>query len=221
VSDITDAYFRTCARMCEVIADASPDDLALVVPACPAWSTHDLVAHVVGLPAALAEGRRPDGDINAWLQELVVERRGQDADTLVAEWCSIDEPLTELLDGMGALLFADLAVHEHDLRGAVSRPDHSAFEVDLFMPRTVAAFANPLRAAGLGAIEVRHDGSTWRSHDAEPGWVLLVEPWEAMRALNSRRTALELLALPGAGDARPYVPVLDAHLPVPTTSLGE
>jgi uncharacterized protein (TIGR03083 family) len=221
VSDVTDAYFRTRARMCEVVLDASPDDLARAVPACPAWSTKDLVAHVVSMPAALGAARRPEGDIGTWLQELVVERHGQDAAALVAEWRSMHEPLVELLDGGAGLLFGDLAVHEHDLRGAVGRPDHSALEVDVFMPRTVAAFANPLRDAGLGAIEVRHEGRSWRSHDAEPGWVLLVGPWEAARALNSRRTTAELLALPAEGDARPYVPVLEAHLPLPTGSLGE
>ena len=173
------------------------------------------------MPAALGAGRRPDGDIGAWLQELVDERREQDAVALVAEWLAMDEPLVALLDGGAGPLFGDLGVHEHDLRGAVGRPDHSALDVDVFMPRTVAAFARPLRDAGLGAIEVRHEGRSWRSHDAEAGWVLLVGPWEAARALNSRRTTAELLALPAEGDAQPYLPVLDAHLPLPTESLGE
>jgi hypothetical protein len=221
MTDIVDAYVRTRARMCDVVADASPAELARVVPACPAWSATDLVAHVVSMPAALGAGRMPDGDIGAWIQELVVERRGQEPAALIAEWRELDEPITAMLGGPGARLFADLAVHEHDLRGALERPDHDALEVETIMPRTLAGFANPLRDAGLGAIEVRDGGLTWRSHDAEPGWVLVVEPWEAVRAINSRRTADELLALPAEGDARPYLPVLDTHLPLPTRSLHE
>ncbi len=89
------------------------------------------------------------------------------------------------------------------------------------MPRTLAGFATPLQTVGLGAIEVAHAGRSWKSHDAEPGWTLLVDPWEAVRAVNSRRTAAEVLALPCTGDPRPYVEVLDAHLPLPVESLGE
>jgi hypothetical protein len=68
---------------------------------------------------------------------------------------------------------------------------------------------------------VRYDGETWRSHDADAGWVLLVTPSEAVRAINSRRTADELRALPSDGDVVPYLPVLAAHLPLPVRSLGE
>ena len=221
MSDLLEPYLQTRGRMCAVLADASADDLARTVPACPAWSAKDLVAHVVSMPAALGSGRMPDGDIGEWLQRLVEERRGQDAETLVTEWLALDDAIAVLLGGTAGLLYPDLAVHEHDLRGALGRPDHAALTVDTMMPRTLAAFANPLRDAGLGAIEVRNGGRTWTSHDADPGWVLLVDPWEAVRALNSRRTVDELLALPGEGDARPYVPVLDAHLPLPTRSLGE
>ena len=64
-------------------------------------------------------------------------------------------------------------------------------------------------------------GLTWRSHDDDPGWTLRVEPWEAVRALYSRRTADELRALPGDGDAEPYVTLIVAHLPLPEQSLGE
>ncbi len=219
--ELLDPYVRTRDRMCDVLADAAPDNLARTVPACPAWSAADLVAHVVSMPAALAEGRRPDGDIRAWLQQLVNERRGQPVGEMIDEWRTLDDAIATMLDGPGALLFADLAVHEHDLRGALDRPDHRALEVETIVPRTLAAFARPLRDAGLGAIAVRHDNRTWVSHDAEPGWTLLVEPWEAVRAVNSRRTADELRAIPADGDATPYLPVLDAHLPLPTRSLGE
>jgi hypothetical protein len=140
---------------------------------------------------------------------------------MVAEWRTLDDAIAAMLDGPGALLFADLAVHEHDLRGALDRPDHDALEVETIMPRTLAAFSGPLRDAGLGAISVRYGDQMWNSHDADPGWTLLVEPWEAVRAVNSRRTADELRALPAEGDAGPYIPVLDAHLPLPVTALGE
>jgi hypothetical protein len=39
--------------------------------------------------------------------------------------------------------------------------------------------------------------------------------------VGSRRTADELRGLPGEGDVEPFVAVLDAHLPLPLTSLRE
>jgi hypothetical protein len=133
----------------------------------------------------------------------------------------LDGAIRAILPGPGGVLFGDLAVHEHDLRGAVRAPDHSALEVEVMLPRTLAAFAKPLRQAGLGAIEVRHDDRTWRSHDSEPGWTLEVSPWQAVRVFNSRRTADELRELPHRGDVEPYLAILDAHLPLPNASLEE
>jgi len=221
MDDIVGAYQRTRDRMCKLFVDASPTELARTVPACPEWSVHDLAAHVVGIPAALAAGSLPTGDTGAWLQEIVDARHDESIQDMVDEWRALDEPVAAMLGGSAGLLFADISVHEHDLRGALGRPDHDALEVDVLLPRTVAAFAGPLRNAELGALVVESGDASWRSHDADPGWTLLVDPWEAVRAVNSRRTADELLALPAEGDAAPYLAILDAHLPLPEQSLGE
>jgi hypothetical protein len=221
MDDLFEPYQRTRNRVRSLFLAADSDALARTVPACPAWSAHDLAAHVVGVPAALGAGRLPSGDVNSWLQEIVDERHDDDVDALMTEWLTLDPVIEPMLQGMGALLYTDLAVHEHDLRGALGQADHDALEVDVIVPRTLAAFAPPLVAAGLDAIVVEHDGNTWRTHDADVGWTLHVEPWEAVRALNSRRTADELRTLPADGDAEQYVAVIDAHLPLPERSLGE
>jgi hypothetical protein len=215
------AYVRTRDRIIDVLAEASDDELNRVVPACPAWTVHDLLAHVVSIPAALSTGRQPSGPLNDWLSELVAERRDQPAGSLQDEWRALDKALDALLSGGAAVLYGDLAVHEHDFRGALERPDHTSLDVEMILPRTIAAFKRPLQTAGLPPIEVRAGGQAWRSHDGEAGWTLVVDPWTAVRALNSRRTADELRALPAEGDASDYLPILDAHLPLPAASLGE
>jgi hypothetical protein len=215
------AYSATRARMASLAESLSSTDLRRTVPACPSWTVFDLMAHVVSMPAAIGRGERPPGTVTEWLQSLVEARREQTVGELTEEWLTLDGAISSILNGPGGVLFGDLAVHEHDLRGAVGTPDHGALEVDVMLPRTLAAFAAPLRAAGLGAIEVRHDERTWTSHDGEPGWTLDVSPWEAVRAVNSRRTPDEIRALSHQGDTEPYLAILDAHLPLPTTSLGE
>ncbi len=215
------AYARTRDRIVELLAAVPDEELGRVVPACPDWTVHDLLAHVVSIPSALSSGRRPTGQIGDWLTELVAERAEQPAGELATEWQSLDGELDALLSGSSGLLFADLAIHEHDFRGALGRPDHAALEVEAMLPRTIAAFKGPLLDAGLAPVEVHAGDRVWRSHDGVAGWTLVVDPWTAVRALNSRRTAEELLALPSHGDARDYLPILDAHLPLPTASLGE
>ncbi len=215
------AYSTTRRRMVVLAESLDPGDLGRTIPACPSWTVFDLMAHVVSMPAAIGNGELPPGSVTAWLQGLVEARRDQSVGDLTEEWLSLDCAISAILNGPGGVLFGDLAVHEHDLRGAVDAPDHGALEVEVMLPRTLAGFAKPLRNAGLGAIEVRHDDRIWRSHDGPPGWTLDVTPWEAVRAVNSRRTADELRQLPHEGDVEPYLAVLDAHLPLPSRSLKE
>ncbi len=221
MDDLFGPYQQTRARVSTLFLDATPDALTRTVPACPAWTVHDIAAHLVGVPATLAAGNFPDGDVNGWLQGIVDERRDADVDDLVQEWNALDATIEPMLQGMGALMFTDLAVHEHDVRGALGEPDHDALEVDAVMACSLPSFAQPLQDAGLGAIVVDHDGHTWRSHDADAGWTLLVDPWEAVRAVNSRRTAEELRALSAEGGGEAYFAVIAGHLPLPEQSLGE
>ncbi len=221
MAELFEAYVRTRSRMIDVVRSASADEMLGMVPACPEWTVADLVAHCTGIPAALSAGDYPSGDQQAWLDGLVASRRGLPMAAVIEEWLALDESLKPMLGGPAGLLFDDLAVHEHDLRGALGRADHGALEVDVVLPRTLAGLAEPLRAAGLGAIEVRDCHGSWRSHDVESGWVLLTTPWEAARAVNSRRTPDELREIPHEGDVEAFLVVLDEHLPLPSTSLGE
>jgi hypothetical protein len=221
MDDLFEPYQRTRERVCTLFLDATPDALTRTVPACPDWSVHDVAAHLVGTPAALAAGNYPTGDVGAWLQSIVDARHDADIRSLVDEWHALDRAIEPMIQGPGALMFGDVSVHEHDLRAALGHPDHGAMELDALVTFALGSFETPARDAGLGAIAVEHDGRSWRSHDADPGWTLHVEPWEAVRALYSRRTADEMRALPADGDAEPYVALVEAHLPLPEQSLGE
>ena len=221
MDDLFGPYQRTRARVCTLLLDATPDALARTVPACPDWTVHDLAAHLVGVPATLAAGNYPSGDVDGWLQGIVDERRDVEIAALVEEWQTLDGFVAPMLQGGGGLMFADLAVHEHDLRAALDRADHDAMEVEPLVAFAVEFIATPAADQGLGALVVEHDRKRWQSHDADAGWTLHVEPWEATRALYIRRTADELRALPSDGDPEPYIALIEAHLPLPQHSLGE
>jgi hypothetical protein len=220
MTDRLEAYLATRDRICTVVRDLPADSLDAIVPACPEWSVKDLLGHVVGLPAAIGSGNLPDGDLEGWLRGIVDERRSQPLGELLGEWEGLDTAIAATLSGSDAL-YGDLVVHEHDLLAAVRQPDSSSFDAEIVLPMTMSAASFWLRDTGLGAIEVRDADRVWISNDGPIGWTIEVSAWEAVRALNSRRTADELRSLPGTGAAEPFIAVLDAHLPLPGTSLGE
>jgi hypothetical protein len=217
---MAEAYRHTRERVIGLVTEPGAG-LDRPVPACPAWCVHDLVAHLVGMPTAIAAGQLPTGPLQEWLDGLVAERAEVPVQHLAQDWRALDPALPSLLGRGAGLLLDDLAVHEHDLRAALGRPDPAALEVDVVLPRALQALADPVAAAGLAPLEVRSPEGVWATGEGRPGWSLDVGPWEALRALSSRRTAQELRALPGGGDAEPYLSVLDAHLPLPRASLNE
>jgi len=221
MTELFSAYDATRARMLDIARVAGPDALTTTVPSCPDWSALQLITHCVSMPAALGAGDFPTGDLNEWIDKILNDRAGASLDQLAEEWVGANETIAGMVNGGGAVLFDDLVVHEHDLRAALGVPDHSALDAAINVPRSLDSCVAALETAGLGSIEVRSAEGTWRSHDAEPGWILEISPWEAVRVLYSRRTADELRALGGSDNIEAYIALLDAHLPLPTSSLGE
>ena len=221
MTELFTAYDSTRARMLELARAAGPEALRATVPACPDWTALQLITHCVSMPAALGAGDFPTGDLNEWINKILTDRAGSSLDDLATEWVGANETINGMVSGGGAVLFDDLVVHEHDLRAALDVPDHSALDAAISVPRSLDSCVAALETAGLGSIEVRSGSDIWRSHDAEPGWILEVSPWEAVRVLYSRRTADELRALGGSDTTEAYIALLDAHLPLPKTSLNE
>lgn len=222
LTSIAPSYHRARARFGDLATSLRDDELAKTVPACPEWSVFDVVRHCVGMPLALGAGRFPTGDIDGWIQEIVNSHRGASVSELLASW---DEPfpaLDEMLDHGGYLLFIDLVTHEHDVRHAVGKPggrdDPEVAECIPLMLRDLGSIA---QHRGLGAIEVRVGDRSWTSHAVKPEWSIVVTAFEAIRVLESRRTAAEIRSTPGTGDCEPFIDVIDAHLPLPRSSLGE
>lgn len=222
MSDLSDGYHATRRRVADLLRDLDDADLHRPVPACPEWSVHDLVAHLSGIPDALASGDLPSGDTQAWLDRLVEERADVPVEELLDRWEACAEATSSVVDGGGSQLFIDVVSHEHDLRGAVDRPGaRGTPEVRAIVQLLLDLLAPAIDEAGLGALVVDSGEVRWASRFARPGCTIRVDPWEAIRVLQSRRTAEEVRALAVGGDVEPYLAVLADHSPLPTASLGE
>ncbi len=225
-SAVASMYFDIRDRVAGTAAMLTDEQLTQVVPACPEWSVQGLVTHLVSMPMAILAGDIPEavmagGDPNPWLAELVETNVDRPILELLRWWASDDEALGALLANAG-LLLADLMTHEGDLHGALGSSAHrNVPELDSQIDAALAGVAKDIEAAGLPPVAVANGADVRRSGDGEPGWTIRAGFWEAHRALNSRRTRDELLAIDHEGDPARYFGVLDAHLPLPTESLGE
>ena len=70
-------------------------------------------------------------------------------------------------------------------------------------------------------MEVRSRATTCSAGPGPVGWTVEAEPWEAIRLLESRRTADEVRSLTVRGDGHAAAAVLDDHQRLPLTGLGE
>ena len=103
--------------------------LERTVPATPAWSVRDVLAHVVGLAADLNAQRFPaadDASGRAWTDGQVARGRGGSIADLAAEWDreapTFEEGLRAFGYEMGSHFVADLHAHYQDVRGALGEP---------------------------------------------------------------------------------------------------
>ncbi len=219
-------YFDVRERIVGAVAMLDDDQLATPVPACPEWTVHALVAHLVAMPMAIVAGDIPEavmggGDPNPWLAQLVADNQHRTVSDLARWWASDDDALAATLAGAG-LLLADLFTHEGDLHGALGSTAHRNIpELDSQIDAAMAGLQKDITTAGLPPIAVDNGTERRVSADGTPGWTLRTGFWEAHRVFNSRRTPEEILALPHDGDPSIYFDVMHEHLPFPTASLGE
>jgi uncharacterized protein (TIGR03083 family) len=175
------------------------------VPTCPAWSLHDVVAHVAGVVDDALAGRLDGVATEPWTAAQVDARRGRPVADIVAEWNAAAPAFEGILDQIGpsgrqAVL--DVVTHEHDIRcalGAAGHRDSDAVAIGLTFvgPRFVEVAAENGLAVGVEATT----GARWGAEDAP--LVLSGSPFELVRALTGRRSVDQLRALDWRGDCEP------------------
>lgn len=209
------AVYRACRqRYIELVEplDASAADTP--VPACPGWSVHDVLAHVVGSAADVVEGRLGGAPGQAWTAAQVELRRGRSAADLLAEWETYAPAIERMIDEgghRGPLHFtledaaiSDAVSHEHDIRAALGRPgardsDAVAFAVVFYARNRIESAAN----RGISLRVCVTDGRQFGDDDAAV--TLRGEPFDLLRAMAGRRSKEQLRELAWAGDVEPVI----------------
>jgi uncharacterized protein (TIGR03083 family) len=203
--DVYDAVRLAFVRM---LRAAPSTALATAVPATPAWTVKDVVAHVVGLAADLNALRFPDADDTGgdrFSARQVSSRAGCTLDELIAEW-DVEAPVFE--GGLrafgyefGSHFVADVHAHYHDVRAAVSLSDDpDPVAVGVALDHYLGHIDEQLTARGEGRVRMVADGLDRTVGRGEVVATLRTEPFTLLRVLSARRSLREVRALPWTGD---------------------
>ena len=198
-------YERTRLHLLHLLAGLSEVQLAAPVPATPAWSVHDVLAHVVGITVDLRLGRYGPGDQEAWTAQQVSERRHRSVAELAAEWDAeaptFEEGLALFGYEMGSHFLGDLLHHVADVRHALGLPrlPHD-LALDVALDFYLDSFHGSLVEAGIGSVVVMTRGERYELGEGPVVATLTVEPYELFRALGGRRTETQIHAFEWQGD---------------------
>lgn len=191
--DLGAAYGAARARICSLVVDAGVNP-ALVVPATPEWTVHDVVAHLSGIAVDGTTGNMEGAPGDAWTAAQVARNAHRTIAEMVDEW-SRTGPLMEafLSSPAGASASAavvDIHTHEADLRHALGLPVDVEAEFLSWVGITMRdGFAEQRAELGLAPVQLAASDFEW------------------FRGRLGRRTAAEVV---GFGLPEPSEPYLDA-----------
>lgn len=242
--DLAAAYDQTYASMTTLTEGLDEQERITRVPACPDWTVKDLIAHVTSIAASLAIGGYPE-DLNpsafwdnemairreAFIDEALETRREKSLDEILSEWAQAREPLMEMMRGarpwprsdvpmIDWILVTDIAVHHHDLRGALGAPgDRDSLATGLSLRSYIEGMRFRALVERLPGFTVVAGSRSWTIGD-DPAATVTADPFELARAVSGRRSPEQVSAFDWDTDPEPYLPYFYPYGPR-TESLSE
>lgn len=195
----------------------------LTVPACPAWTVRQTIAHLAGVAQDIVSLNMDNKAADSWTQSQVDRLDRHGVDELLDLWAQMIEPVTAMLalapQTSACQLVFDTLTHEHDIRGALGEPGSRTGDLAFGSAlRFVATMGDQfIRQAGLPALRLITPtlGSAYLGDPhAAPGEVALdVSDFEALRAFGGRRSVRQITALSWHGNPTQLLPAFTQLLP--------
>lgn len=218
------AYQDARHRVTELLAEA-PDT---VVPATPGWKVRDVVAHLAGLASDWVGGHLDGYASDEWTAAQLAARAGRSPGSLAAEWAhhaddleallrdpassGLSEPLITAFGPVPAIawpdiIVTDLALHEHDIRGAVGVPgarDSLAVRIGMRSHVGLLRFVSAARRLpNLLLWPTDHD-TTYPIGKGDAEVVLTAPLFELFRATGGRRSRAQIAGMNWSDDPGPW-----------------
>lgn len=211
-------YGRTRQALLDLVRAVPPAErTTTMVPASPAWSVQDVVAHVVGITADLRAGTFGPMAQDEWTARQVETRRGRSLDALADEWADeapgFEDGLRLFGYEMGAHFVGDLVQHLSDVRHALDLPrlpdedDAVVVALDFYL----GSFDEGLLEAGVGQVQVSASGDTWRVGAGSEVATWTAGRFELLRSLGGRRAERQLRAQDWTGAVDAIVPLVSRY----------
>jgi uncharacterized protein (TIGR03083 family) len=200
--DLGDQYALARGRVSDLVLGLTLDQLATPTRACPGWTVHDVVGHLVGIVDDAANGRLKGIPTEDQTHEQVMRNRTVPMATMIATWSAM-APGFEAAVRANSIWPAvmDCLSHEHDIRAAVAKPGNR----DVDMVRIGARRLT--ESIDVGArVSVTLDGSEAIVVGAGDNvYELQTTSFDMLRLRLGRRTRSEVLALDWSTSAEPIV----------------
>jgi uncharacterized protein (TIGR03083 family) len=222
------AAYRVIHQRIDALVRARTGVAELAVPACPAWTIRQMIAHLTGVAQDIVALNLDGKGTGPWAEAQVERLNEHSLDDLLDLWGRLIQPVTATLErapgGSVCQLVFDTLTHEHDLRGALDEPgsrtgDPAAAAAIGFMTTMGDQF---IRHAELPALRltIPATGSVQLGDpDTAPDHLALnTSDFEALRSFGGRRSIRQLLALPWQGDPTHLLPAFAHQLPAFTNN---
>jgi hypothetical protein len=217
------AAYQLIHQRIDALAGGHTGIAEVPVPACPAWTIRQMIAHLTGVAQDILALNLDDKGTGPWAEAQVERLSEHSLNDLLDLWGRLIEPVAATLElapeeSVCQLVF-DTLTHEHDIRGALNEPgsrtsDPASAAAMGFMTTMGDRFIRHARLPSLrlttpttGSVQLG-DPRTARAELA-----LNVVDFEALRAFGGRRSIRQLLTLPWQGDPTPLLPAFTEQLP--------
>ncbi len=238
-----EAYRRGHERIVRLVQGVDAD---AIVPACPQWTTTDVVRHLAGEARDLIDGNLDGFASDAWTLAQIEARSRMGLSDVIEEWRTTVDAASEVLDSIEtagfpsmipsalgplppsaipAMAIGDILHHEFDIRNVIGdRRERDLMEVHFSAAGHARALRGVFTARDLPTIRIEStdSGMAWDIGRDEPTAVLRAPSFELMRAIGGRRTRSEVRSMAWEGDADPVIAsMVLPHLTMRVTSLNE
>ena len=235
--ELGEVYERTRERVVDLVVDLDEATASITVPACSKWSSHDVIAHLAGTCADITTGNIVGAATDEWTAAQVEKRRDWQLRDILAEWLEVGPQVASMIDSFpgwyGKQVIADLATHEHDLRGALDKPgarnsDALGIGIEFLVGVMLRSAMGTL---GLGPLDIDSgtkrwlvgtgeppsgDSESWRAvagssdplpaSNGAPKGSLRVGQFELFRAITGRRSETQIRSYDWNVAPDPYMP---------------
>jgi uncharacterized protein (TIGR03083 family) len=208
MGEVAIAYAGCRARITTIVGGIEREQASTMVPTCPEWSVHDVVAHLAGGADDALSGNLEGLGTDEWTAAQVEARRETSTADVLTEWNTKAPVLERFLDPAGMLgrqAVADVVSHEHDIRTALSTPgarDSDALRIGLGFAATQLIGSATRHGVSLRLRST--EGLEFGTVD--PDATLTASSFELLRAATGRRSVEQLREMDWDGNVEDVIP---------------